>query len=384
MRLVGTLAFGIRTPLVKQGDDLEKIVVDSVLAAMKSKGLEFRDRDIVGITESSVARTQGNFVALDVVSQDIHEKFGDEVGVVFPIFSRNRFSLILKAIARGVKKAYVLLPYPNDEVGNPVVDPKKIWEQQIDTFAGVYTEDEFRAMFAPEDFIHPFTGVDITKYYRDLSKNIEVIFANNPTAILKYTKNVLAADIHTRFRTKEILRQAGAEKVYSLDEIMNQSIDGSGYNNKYGLLGSNYSTDEVLKLFPINGQTLVDGVAKKLRKATGKQIEVLVYGDGAFKDPVAGIWELADPVVSPAYTKGLLGTPHELKLKFLIDNSGMSDEEIIAKIGEKNANQRESLGTTPRQITDLVGSLCDLISGSGDKGTPIVYVQGYFDKYSDE
>lgn len=384
MRMVGILAFGVRTPLIKEGDDLESIVVDSVIEAVESKGLVFKDKDIIGITESMVARTQGNFVSLDIVAKDINEKFGDEVGIVFPIFSRNRFALILKAIAKGVKKAYVILNYPKDEVGNPIVTPSKVYEKKINKSLDVFTEEEFRSMFDAQDFIHPFTNIDIADYYRNISDNIEIIFANDPEAVLKYTKNVLVADIHNRFETKEQIKKVGVKNIYTLNEIMNKSIDGSGYNDEYGLLGSNYSTEDSLKLFPVNGQIIVDSIQKKLKDITGKEIEVLIYGDGAFKDPVAGIWELADPVVSPAYTKGLCGTPNELKLKFMVDNSNLSDDDIIAKIKNKNISTHESLGTTPRQITDLVGSLCDLTSGSGDKGTPVVYIQGYFDNYSDQ
>lgn len=384
MRMVGTLAFGVRTPLIKEGDDLETIVIDSVLKAIESKNLEFHDKDIIGITESMLARTQGNFVKLKSIAKDINKKFGDEVGVVFPIFSRNRFALVLKAIAMGVKKVYVILNYPKDEVGNPIVTPKKVYEQSINKSLDVFTEEEFRKMFTKEDFIHPFTNVDIADYYRNISDNIEIIFANDPKAVLKFTKNVLVADIHNRFETKNIIQNAGAEKIYTLDEIVNKSIDGSGYNDEYGLLGSNYSTEDTLKLFPINGQKTVESIQTKLKEITGKEIEVLIFGDGAFKDPVAGIWELADPVVSPAYTKGLAGTPNELKLKFLVDNSNLDDNEIIEKIKNKKTGTHESLGTTPRQITDLVGSLCDLTSGSGDKGTPVVYIQGYFDNYSDQ
>ena len=382
MRNLGTVVRGIRAPIIKQGDDLETIVVDSILNASKNNNIDFNDKDIVAVTESLVARSQGNFVTLDNIAKDINNKFGDEVGVIFPIFSRNRFSLILKAIARGVKKVYLLLNYPKDEVGNPVANLDKLYEKGINPYSDSFTEKEFKEIFNDEDRKNPFTGVDILEYYKGLSENIEVIFSNNPETILKYTKNVLAADIHTRFRTKEVLKKSGAEKVYSLDEILNKSIDGSGYNEDYGLLGSNYSTDERLKLFPRNGQIFVDNIQKKLIEKTGKKIEVMIYGDGAFKDPIAGIWELADPVVSPAYTSGLDGTPHELKLKFLADSSNLSDSEIIEKIRQKNISVKESLGTTPRKVTDLVGSLCDLTSGSGDKGTPIILIQGYFDNYS--
>jgi len=352
MRTIGTSAYGIRTPLIKEGDDLEKIVVESVV----NSGLEHKDKDIVGMTESLVARTQRNFVSLDIVAKDVVSKFGDiEIGVVHPIFSRNRFSLILRAVAQGVKKVYVLLNEETDEVGNSV--------------------------------LNPYTGIDIKKYYESLSDNIEVIHSNDPTKILNYTHNVLVASIHNRFKNKEIIEAAATGQsitIHTLSDIMTESIDGSGYNPEYGLLGSNYSTEQQLKLFPRDCWNIVDRIQIKLKEATGKNIEVIIYGDGAFKDPACGIWELADPVVSPGFTKGLRGTPSEIKLKFLLDQHKMSDEQVIEKLKEKNASQHESLGTTPRQIPDLVGSLCDLVSGSGDKGTPVVYIQGYFDNYSSE
>ena len=381
-RTVGTVIRGVRAPIVRKGDKLEDIVTQCVLDCAENENFSFNDRDVIGVTESLVARAQGNFVSLDTVAKDVNNKFGDEVGVVFPMLSRNRFSLILKGIARGVKKCYVQLNYPNDEVGNPIANLDKMYEKGINPYSDEFTEEEYRKIFSAEDRTNPFTGVDILEYYKSLADNIEIVFANNPASILKYTKNVLVADIHSRFRTKEIIKKAGAEKIYSLDEIVNKSIDGSGYNEKYGLLGSNYSTDEVLKLFPRDGQIFVNSIQKKLLEKTGKKIEVLIYGDGAFKDPAAGIWELADPVVSPAYTDGLTGVPNELKLKFLADSSNLSDEQLIEKIRVKNISQKESLGTTPRKITDLLGSLCDLTSGSGDKGTPIVLIQGYFDNIS--
>ena len=384
MRNVGTISRGIRTPIIKQGDDLENIVVESILNAGQSDNIHFNDKDIVAVTESLVARAQGNYVTLNNIAKDINNKFSDEVGVIFPIFSRNRFSLILKGIAKGVNKLYLQLNYPNDEVGNPIANTNKIFEKRINPYSDEFTEKEFKDIFNSDDRKNPFTGVDILEYYKGLSDNIEIIFSNDPTSILKYTKNVLTADIHTRFRTKELLKKAGAQNVYSLDEIMAKSIDGSGYNETFGLLGSNYSTDDKLKLFPRDGEVFVNNVQQKLLEKTGKKFEVMIYGDGAFKDPVAGIWELADPVVSPAFTTGLSGTPNELKLKFLADNSNLSDDEIIEKIRKKNIIGEESLGTTPRKITDLVGSLCDLTSGSGDKGTPIVLIQGYFDNYANE
>ena len=382
IRTVGTVTRGIRAPIIRQGDKLDDIVTECVIKCAESENFSFFDRDIVGVTESLLARAQGNYVSLDAVGKDINNKFGDEVGIVFPMLSRNRFSLILEGIARGVKKCYVQLNYPSDEVGNPIANLDKMYEKGINPYSDEFTEDEYRKIFTCEERKNPFTGVDILDYYKNLSDNIEIIFSNNPAAILKYTKNVLAADIHSRFRTKEIIKKAGAEKVYSLDEILNESIDGSGYNKEYGLLGSNYSTDEVLKLFPRDGQIFVNSIQQKLLEKTGKKIEVLIYGDGAFKDPTAGIWELADPVVSPAFTDGLSGVPNELKLKFLADSSNLSDEELIEKIRTKNISQKEALGTTPRKITDLIGSLCDLTSGSGDKGTPIVLIQGYFDNIS--
>ena len=366
-RTVGTVIRGIRTPIIRQGDNLGDIVVQHVLECARAENFEFNDRDVIGVTESLLARAQGNYVSLDAVGKDIKNKFGDEVGVVFPMLSRNRFSLILTGIARGVKKCFVQLNYPGDEVGNPIADPDKMYEKGINPYSDEFTEDEYRKIFTAGDRTNPFTGIDILDYYKNLSDNIEIIFSNNPASILKYTKNVLVSNVHSRFKTKETLKKAGAEKIFTLDEIINKSVGGSGYNEEYGLLGSNYSTDEILKLFPRDGQIFVDYIQKKLLEKTGKKIEVLIYGDGAFKDPAAGIWELADPVVSPAYTCGLTGVPHELKLKFLADSSGLSDEQLIEKIRSKNISQKETLGTTPRKITDLLGSLCDLTSGSGDK-----------------
>lgn len=384
MRNVGTVVRGIRAPIIKEGDNLEKIVVDSIMAASESDNIEFRNKDILAITESLVARAQGNYITIDTIAKDVHRKFGDEVGVVFPIYSRNRFSLILKGIAKGVKKVYIQFSYPDDEVGNPIMDSESIYSKGINPYSDVFTEEEFKNVFSKEERIHPFTKVDYIDFYKSLSDNIEIVFSNNPTTILDYTKNVLVADIHVRERHKKLISAAGGENVYSLDEIVSEGIDGSKFNPQYGVLGSNYSTDDKLKLFPTDGQNFVNNIQKELWKRTGKQIEVMIYGDGAFKDPVAGIWELADPVVSPAYTDGLNGTPNELKLKFLADNTNLSDEELVKKIKEKNISAKESLGTTPRRIPDLVGSLCDLTSGSGDKGTPIVYIQGYFDNYSND
>ena len=382
MRNIGTVSWGIRIPIIKKGDDLENIVVDSIINAAKTNNIILNNKDIVGVTESLLARAQGNYVTLDNVGKDINNKFGDEAGIIFPILSRNRFALILKGVSRGVKKLYVQLNYPNDEVGNPIASINKIYEKGINPYSDEFTEEEFKNIFNSDERKNPFTGVDILEYYKNLSDNIEIFFSNKPTSMLRYTKNILVSDIHTRFRTKEILKEAGAEIIYSLDEILSESINGSGYNKDYGLLGSNYSTDEALKLFPRDGQIFVNNIQNKLMERTGKKLEVLIFGDGAFKDPAAGIWELADPVVSPAFTEGLVGTPSEIKLKFLADSSGLSETEIMEKIRLKSKTEKESLGTTPRKITDLVGSLCDLTSGSGDKGTPVVLVQGYFDNYA--
>jgi len=390
-RTVGTVVRGIRTPIIKKGDNLADIVTENVLKCAESENFTFSDRDIVGVTEAVVAKAQGNYVSLDAVGKDINNKFGDEVGVVFPILSRNRFSLILAGIARGVKKCYAQLNYPNDEVGNPIANPEKIYANGINPYTDEFTENEYKKIFAREDRINPFTGVDILDYYKNLSDNIEIIFSNKPETILKYTKNVLVCDIHTRFRTKELIKKAGAEKVYSLDEIVNESIDGWGYNETYGLLGSNIANETTLKLFPRDCENFVNSLAEKLRAATNKQIEVLIYGDGAFKDPQFKIWELADPVVSPAYTAGLEGVPNEVKIKYLADNQfkDLSGEELEKAIKEYVKNKESDLkasmqsqGTTPRKITDLLGSLCDLSSGSGDKGTPVVLIQGYFDNIS--
>ena len=386
MRNVGTVVWGIRIPIIKikKRDDLENIVVDAIISAGKSNNISLNNKDIIGVTESLLARAQGNFVSLDVVGKDINNKYGDEVGIVFPMLSRNRFSLILKGVSRGVKKLYVQLSYPYDEVGNPIANIDKIYEKGINPYSDEFTEEEFRKIFNSEERKNPFTGVDILEYYKNISDNIEIFFSNKPASILRYTKNILVSDVHSRFRTKKIIKNAGAEKIYSLDEIMNESIDGSGYNKEYGLLGSNCSTDEILKLFPRDGQIFVNNVQNIILEKTGKKPEVLIFGDSAFKDPMVGIWELADPVVSPAFTDGLTGRPHELKLKYLADSSNLSETELVEKIKLKNITQEESLGTTPRKITDLVGSLCDLASGSGDKGTPVVLVQGYFDNYAND
>ncbi len=391
-RTVGTVARGIRTPIVKEGDDVVNIVVDSVLKAVTQNKLELKDRDIVGITESLIARAQGNFATIDDIAQDIEEKFPEEIGIVFPILSRNRFSILLKGIAQTNKKIYMLLSYPSDEVGNQLLTFDQIDKHKINQYTQVLTEKEFRDYFG-DNTTHPFTGIDYVKMYKEIAPNIEIIFGNDPRMILNYTKNVLLADIHTRERSKRLIKESGGEVIYGLDDILTTSINGSGYNPEYGLLGSNLASDREVKLFPRDGQAYVDAISKKFYERTGVKIEVMIYGDGAFKDPVGKIWELADPVVSPAFTDGLCGTPNELKIKYIADNElkNMSGEEatkimkqkIYAK-GKDELNEQETLGTTPRQITDLLGSLCDLVSGSGDKGTPVVLIQGYFDNFATE
>ena len=395
-RLIGTVSRGIRAPIIREGDNIAQIVVDSVISASKGN-FEIKDRDVVAVTEAVVARAQGNYATVSQIAKDINEKFGDStVGVIFPILSRNRFAICLRGIARGCKKIVLMLSYPSDEVGNHLVDVDLLDEKGVNPWSDVLDEKKYRELFGYQK--HVFTGVDYVEYYKQLisesGAEVEVIFANNPKAILDYTKNVLTRDIHTRARTKRILKAAGAEKVYSLDDIMTKSVDGSGYNDKYGLLGSNKATEETVKLFPVNCQETVDRIHSMLLEATGKNVEVMVYGDGAFKDPVGKIWELADPVVSPAYTAGLEGTPNEVKLKYLADNdfADLKGDELKAAISEyirKKDEKATSLvgtmvtqGTTPRRLTDLIGSLCDLTSGSGDKGTPIVYVQGYFDNFT--
>ena len=395
-RMIGTVSRGVRAPIIRQGDDIVEIVTSSVLEAQKDAGFEFNDRDIVAMTEAIVARAQGNYASVDNIANDVKAKFGGEtLGVIFPILSRNRFAICLRGIAKGAKKIVLMLSYPSDEVGNHLVSLDALDEKGIDPYKDVLTLEKYRELFGYEK--HRFTGVDYVEYYENLIKDcgaeVEIIFANDPKAILDHTKNVLCCDIHTRARTKRILKAAGGEIVLGLDEIMTASVNGSGYNENYGLLGSNKATEDQVKLFPRDCQPIVDAIANKLFAATGKKIEVMVYGDGAFKDPVGKIWELADPVVSPAYTAGLEGTPNELKLKYLADNdfSDLSGEElreaIKQKITEKDGDlvgQMVSEGTTPRQLTDLIGSLCDLTSGSGDKGTPIVFIQGYFDNYTAE
>ena len=395
-RMVGTVSRGVRAPIIRNGDDIVEIVTDSILEASKDDGFEIRDRDIVAMTEAIVARAQGNYASVDDIAADVKAKFGGEtVGVIFPILSRNRFAICLRGIAKGAKKVVLMLSYPSDEVGNHLISLDMLDEKGVNPYTDVLSLEKYRELFGYEK--HPFTGVDYVEYYegliRECGADVEIIFANDPRAVLKYTKNVLNCDIHSRFRTKRLLRNAGAEIVYGLDEILNAPVNGSGYNADYGLLGSNKATEDQVKLFPRDCQPIVDAIQKKLYDATGKMVEVMVYGDGAFKDPVGKIWELADPIVSPAYTSGLEGTPNELKLKYLADNdfAGLSGdalkEAIKAKIVTKDNNlvgQMASEGTTPRRLTDLIGSLCDLTSGSGDKGTPIVFIQGYFDNYTTE
>lgn len=393
-RALGTVVRGLRSPIIKEGDNMEEIVVETVLNAAKSDGYTFMDRDIISMTESIVARAQGNYASLDAIATDIGHKFnGETVGVVFPILSRNRFSNILKGIARGAGKVVLLLSYPSDEVGNHLVSLDEVDEAGINPWSDVLTEADFRKHFGFKK--HPFTGVDYIEYYKSLIEaegaNCEVIFSNDAKTIVDYTKNVLACDIHSRFRTKRLVKAAGAEKVFGLDDVLSESMNGSGFNTQYGLLGSNKATEDSIKLFPDNGQPLVEAIQKRLKEATGKVIEVMIYGDGAFKDPVGHIWELADPVVSPAYTIGLEGTPNEMKLKYLADNnfSHLSGAELKTAITDHIVNkqsdlvgQMEAQGTTPRRLTDLIGSLSDLTSGSGDKGTPIIHIQGYFDNFS--
>ena len=395
-RMVGTVSRGVRAPIIRSGDNLAEIVTASVLEAAKSEGYEIRNRDVVAMTEAIVARAQGNYATIDDIAQDIKAKFGGEtVGVIFPILSRNRFSVCLTGIAKGAKKIVLMLSYPSDEVGNHLISLDALDEKGINPYSDVLTLERYRELFGYEK--HRVTGVDYVEYYesliRETGADCEIVFANDARAVLKYTKNVLNCDIHTRQRTKRILKAAGAEIVYGIDEILTAPVNGSGYNENYGLLGSNKATDTQVKLFPRDCQALVEDIQARLLKATGKLVEVMVYGDGAFKDPVGKIWELADPVVSPAYTSGLEGTPNELKLKYLADNDFASlsgealKEAIKGEIQKKDSNlvgKMASEGTTPRQLTDLIGSLCDLTSGSGDKGTPIVHIQGYFDNYTTE
>ena len=394
-RMIGTVSRGVRAPIIREGDNIVDIVTTSILEAAKDDGFTIHDRDIVAMTEAIVARAQGNYASVDDIAKDVENKFGKDatVGVIFPILSRNRFAICLRGIAKGVKKVVLMLSYPSDEVGNHLISLDALDEKGVNPYSDVLTLEKYRELFGYEK--HRFTGVDYVEYYENLIRECgaeaEIVFANDPRAVLNYTKCVINCDIHTRVRTRRLLRAAGATTVFGLDEILTESIDGSGYNESYGLLGSNKATEDKVKLFPRECQPIVDEIQKKLFEATGKNVEVMVYGDGAFKDPVGKIWELADPVVSPAYTAGLEGTPNELKLKYLADNefANLSGDElkeaIKAKIVEKDSDlfgQMASEGTTPRRLTDLIGSLCDLTSGSGDKGTPIVFIQGYFDNYT--
>ena len=393
-RKVGTISRGIRCPIIRQGDDLVKITVDSVLEAAESEGFSMRDKDVVALTESIVARAQGNYATVDAIAKDVKNKLGGgTIGVIFPILSRNRFAICLRGIAKGCKKIVLMLSYPSDEVGNALLTYDQLDEAGVNPYSDVLTLEEYRKLFGYH--VHEFTGVDYIDYYANLIKEcgaeVEVIFANQAKTILNYTDTVLTCDIHTRQRTKRILKAAGAKIVLGMDDILTSSVDGNGFNEKYGLLGSNKSTEDTIKLFPRKCQGLVEEIQKEFLNRTGKHVEVMVYGDGAFKDPQGKIWELADPCVSPAFTSGLVGTPNELKLKYLADNdfkdlSGDALKEAISqKIREKNGSLKGSMasqGTTPRQLTDLIGSLCDLTSGSGDKGTPIILVQGYFDNFT--
>ena len=397
-RLVGTVSRGIRAPIIREGDDIAKLVTESVLAASEDEewGFSIRNRDIIAMTEAIVARAQGNYATVDDIAADVRAKFGgDTVGVIFPILSRNRFAICLRGIAKGAKKIVLMLSYPADEVGNHLVSLDDVEKAGVDPYTDVLSLDKYRELFGYKK--HRFTGVDYVEYYeqliREAGAECEIVFANNPCAILNYTDHVLCCDIHTAPRTKRVLKEAGAAKVLGLDEILNAPVNGSGYNEEYGLLGTNKANEEMVKLFPRESQGLVEKIQENIFKATGKHVEVLVYGDGAFKDPVGEIWEFADPIVAPFYTSGLEGTPNELKIKYLADNdfSGLSGEElrnaIKGEIEKKDANlvgKMASEGTTPRRLTDLIGSLCDLTSGSGDKGTPIVYIQGYFDNYTTE
>lgn len=394
MRCVGTVVRGIRTPIIKENDNLENIVVDSLLKASESENFTFRNKDIVAITEAVVGISMGNYVTVDEIALDIKNKFKtNHIGLVFPILSRNRFAVLLSAVARAMDKITLQISYPSDEVGNDIMDKQKLKESGINPYTDIIDEKTYYEKFG--DFKHLFTGVNMVDFYKDLAKKegceIEIILANDPKKILNYEKDVLVCDIHTRFDTKKTLKENSDGTILGLDDILTEPVNGSGYNEKYGLLGSNRSTEEKVKLFPRNAQMLVDNIQKKLKEKTGKDIEVMIYGDGAFKDPVGGIWELADPVVSPFYTKGLEGSPNEIKLKYISDNkfADLSGDElneaIKNEIKQKDANLKGTIasqGTTPRRYTDLIGSLCDLTSGSGDKGTPVVYISGYFDNYS--
>lgn len=388
MRNIGTCVFGIRTPIIREGDDLIQIVVDSLLRACKNHKIEIKNRDVIGVTEAVVSICQHNYVTLEDISKEIQKKYGDkEIGLVFPILSRNRFSMILRAVTMACKNVHILFSYPSDEVGNHLIDPKMVEELKINPYSDSFDEKKFRKLFG-YSFRHEFTGIDYVEYYKSFGEGVHVYFSNNPKYILKHTKNVLSCDIHTREKTKRKLIEGGAKVVFGLDDICSRKNAKTGYNKEYGLLGSNKTGENKLKLFPRDGQEIVDGIQKQIEKKTGKKVEVMIYGDGAFKDPVGGIWELADPVVSPFFTKGLLGRPNEVKLKYISENwdgNGDLGEYVKKKIVEKGSKKYEkekSFGTTPRQLTDLLGSLCDLTSGSGDKGTPVVLIQGYFDDYT--
>lgn len=386
----GTISRGLRAPIIKKGDNLVEIVANTVVESSKTHNFPLQDKDVVAVTEAVLARAQGNYATTEQIAKDIENKFGENtVGLIFPIFSRNRFSMILKGIAKGAKKLIIQLAYPGDEVGNSFISREQLYESKINPYTDVFTADQFHALF--KDTHHKFTGVDYIQYYQEMGGNCQIILANNPLEILNHTKYVINADIHTRKLTKKLLLDNGAEKVVSLDEILSESVDGSGYNEQYGVLGSNLATENSVKLFPRNSQQFVEELQAKLIKMTGKQIECMVYGDGAFKDPVGGIWELADPVCSPGYTKGLEGQPNELKLKYIADNelANLSGQEAVDAMKEKIKqkgnlfNNIQSQGTTPRRLTDLLGSLSDLTSGSGDKGTPIILIQNYFKNFAD-
>lgn len=395
-RRLGTVSRGVRCPIIKEGDDLVSIVTDSIILASKEENFPLNDRDVVAITESIVARAQRNYATVDQIATDVKNKVKSEkIGVIFPILSRNRFAILLKGIAKGVKKIVLMLSYPSDEVGNSLISYDELDEKNIDPYKDVLTLEQYRNLFGHN--VHEFTGVDYVEYYmsiiKEMGAEVEVIFANQAKTILNYADSIITCDIHTRNRTKRILKNAGAKVVLGLDDILTSSVDGSGYNEKYGLLGSNKATEDKVKLFPRDSQYLVEDIQKQLYEKTNKHFEVMVYGDGAFKDPQGKIWELADPVVSPFFTKGLIGTPNELKLKFLADNDfkDLKGEELRMAIEKRIIEKEKDLvgkmiseGTTPRQLTDLIGSLCDLTSGSGDKGTPIVLVQGYFDNYTNK
>lgn len=393
MRYTGVTSRGIIMPIFRQGDDLVSLIRDNLIAAAENEGFQLQDRDVIGVTEAVVARTQGNYATVQQIAEDVRRKLGGEdMGIIFPIMSRNRFAIMLRAISMACKKLYVQLSFPSDEVGNRLISDDEMDRKGINPYTDSFDERGFRAIFG-NNTVHPFTGIDYVNYYKSLGSNIEIVFSNDPRYILHYTKNVINCDIHTRVRTKRILKENGAERVFSMDDIMTEPVDGSGYNEKFGLLGANKATEEKVKLFPRDCQSFVDNLQKALYEATGKKLEVMIYGDGGFKDPVGGIWELADPVISPAFTDGLRGTPNELKMKYFADNelkdlSGQDlmdamREKIRAKDGDLKGAMN-SQGTTPRQLTDLLGSLCDLTSGSGDRGTPVILIQNYFTNYATE